>query len=153
MKKIIALIFFTLFVLFACKNEPKPFHFIYLDKLSGRVGYPEYISEKILIENPPEDRCLLDSIMHDYRVNKSMNLCSIDSSINKYSISFYKKNKRTSFFIENKEDKHHLISESYIGAGYAKESLGLFFFHRSKDNPKIWYSTYPTDFNDTIYCE
>ncbi len=153
MRKINVSIIFILCVLFACKNEPKPYHFIYLDKLSGRVGYPEYISEKILVENPPEDKYILDSIMHDYRVKSGISLCTIDSTINKYSISFYKKNKRTSFFIHNKEDKHHLISETYIGAGYAKESLGLFFYHRLKDNPKIWILTYPKDFNDTIYCK
>lgn len=28
------------------------------------------------------------------------------------------------------EDKHHIIDEIHIGCGYAKETLGLFFYHK-----------------------
>jgi hypothetical protein len=117
------------------------------------VGYPCYIEETILIENPPKNKHLLDSSMHDYRINKGLDLCSIDSSISKYCIAFYKKTKRTSHFIDNKEDSHRSIEETYPGSNSAEETLKFFFYHRLKDNSKIWYSTYPKEFKDTIYCD
>jgi hypothetical protein len=132
---------------------PKPYTFIYLEKLSGKVGFPYYIQEIILIENPPQNKHLLDSIMYDYRINKGLDLCTIDSCISEYCIAFYEKTERTSYFIEHREDSEHSIDETYPGSNSAKETLEFFFYHRLKGNPKIWYSTFPEEFKDTIYCE
>ncbi len=150
---------FLLTCTFACKKQPT--EFMRLDKLTFCYNHASYLAQRedVLIINPPNDTLILDSIMNDYIKKKSIiiNIDSIDSIssskkfIRDYFISFYRKSYSTKYFITHKEDKYHEIYDSKSWG--SPDCLGWFFYRRTSPESKLWYSTYPKNFNDTIYSK
>ncbi|MEN7550946.1 hypothetical protein AAG747_23700 [Rapidithrix thailandica] len=129
------------------KKTPK---FIYLDKLSEKSyfsGRTYGYSEVFLVENPPEDKAIRDSLKLNYFMKNRIDFCALDGDIHKYAMSFYEKTSCTSHYIDNEEDKRHIIADHC-----AYDGMGMFFYHRSKEDPNMWYATFPRDFKDTVYC-
>ncbi|MEN7550947.1 hypothetical protein AAG747_23705 [Rapidithrix thailandica] len=129
------------------KKTPK---FIYLDKLSEKSyfsGRTYGYKEVFLVENPPEDKAIRDSLKLNYFMKNRIDFCALDGDIQEYVMSFYEKTSCTSQYIENQEDKRHIIADHCT-----YDRMGMFFYERSKENPDIWLCTYPEGIIDTVYC-
>ena len=148
------LVIIIVLFLFACK-EKKTINFIYLEKVSTdpvritKRSMTGHYMESILVEHVPKERKVLDSLIVKFFYDNRLSFCSLNLSFDKYSISFYEKTPCTSFFIENKQDKRHEIE----GDRGCENDLAMFYYNRSKENPHIWYATYPDNFKDTVYCD
>lgn len=146
-------LFLLLVSISSCKEQKT--EFIYLDKIStkkslmSKLSATGYYIERVLIISPPKKTIILDSIILNYFYQEKVSFCSLNSSIDKYAFAFYEKTPCTSYFIENKQDKRHEIE----GDRGCDDDLAMFYYHRSKENPNMWYASYPDNFKDTVYCD
>ena len=152
--KITFYILSAVFLFTSCSNKPE---FIYLCKLSGKqiINFNrEYgFCEHILINNSPKNIDSTKQITYEYFLCHGKDLCSFDSTISDYGITFYRKTSNTSYFIDNAEDPGGLFSKEIIN--YPEDRLITYSFQRSKQNPHIWIASLPEDMRgDTIkVCE
>ncbi|MEN7550944.1 hypothetical protein AAG747_23690 [Rapidithrix thailandica] len=149
MKTIQLLFMLTGLVLFSSCTKKTP-KFIQIDKLSEKTlfsGNTYGYSEVFLVENPPEDKAIRDSLKLNYFMKHRIDFCALDGDIHKYAMSFFRKNSCTSYYMDNEEDKRHLIAEDC-----EDYYMGMFYYERSKENPDIWTCTYPEGIIDTVYC-
>ncbi|TAJ15224.1 hypothetical protein DMA11_02125 [Marinilabiliaceae bacterium JC017] len=151
---ILSLVLFSIFHL-TIRREPE---FIPLPLLSGEevakygINGPIYAyTEAVLIKNPPKNRALLQQLKYDYLKNQAIDLCSLDLNTTRYFLSFYRKTCCTSYFITHPEDPGG-FSSYMIDEDCQDDDLGMFGYHRSKENPNMWYSSFPNDFKDTVFC-
>ncbi|TAJ15228.1 hypothetical protein DMA11_02145 [Marinilabiliaceae bacterium JC017] len=145
---ILLLVFFSIFNL-TIRREPE---FIPLPLLSGeeasRIGA---YKEVVLIKYPPQDRKIINNCKLNYLRKYGKNLCSLNHEITTYYLCFYKKTCCTSYFISHPED-HTGFSSDILAEDCEDDDLDMFSYQRSEENPNIWYSSYPKDFKDTVFC-
>ncbi len=141
------------FLLFSCQKEEMKFTYLYhlstdssaIEKRSIVRHYAEYV----LISSPPNDLYLLDSLLLSYMNKETVSLCDLNDSFSEYFISFHRKTPCTSYFLDNERDSKHQIT----GDVGCEDDLAMFYYNRSKENPHMWYATYPDNFKDTVYCD
>lgn len=107
-------------------------------------------SEIYLVKNYPKDVKTRDKFFFDFARKNMQDFYKLDSCITMYSIGFYKDSECTRRYIKNIETLRGVES---LYERCQDDDLGGFLYKRLKDNPKIWYLSYPKEFNDTIYCE
>ncbi len=135
MIKLIATIALISFFLISCteREEKGKIEFVRLDKISMNIDLKkEYLFSGSYFER--------------------ISFCDFNMSINEYFISFYRKNPCTSYFLDNEQNRYHQIAGDEQAGGCEGE-LKMLFYHRSETNPHMWYSSYPDDFKDTVYCD
>lgn len=142
------------FLLFSCHKEEE-MKFTYLHYLSTdsssieRRSVVRHYAEYVLVSSPPDNRYLLDSLLLSYMNQERISLCDLNDSFSEYFISFHRKTPCTSYFLDNKQDSKHQIT----GDTGCEDDLAMFYYECSKKDPHLWVAVYPSNFEDTIYCE
>ncbi len=142
----------------SCTEKKGRVEFVRLDKISTDENPKKdffvnnHYIESFLVINPPKEDIVIDSIILDYFFKNRISFCDFNTSINKYSVGYYRKNSCTSYFLDNEEDRYHQIAGDEQ-AGGCEGRLKMFYYDRSETNPRMWYSSYPNNFKDTVYCD
>ncbi|TAJ15223.1 hypothetical protein DMA11_02120 [Marinilabiliaceae bacterium JC017] len=148
---LIGILLLVLFSIFQLTKRREP-EFIPLPLLSGKINSrSSFFREVVLIKNPPKDKVILDSLKLIYLRKHGIDLCSLGVKKTIYSLAFYKKTCCTSYFITHPED-HTGFSSDILAEDCEDDDLDMFYYQRSEKNPNIWYSSYPKDFKDTVFC-
>jgi len=159
MKKIILTT--IILMLFSCQE--KKIEFTYLEKLSKKTissydskegGNVYMYAEEILMSNAPKDIYEARKIQEKY-FKEHKKICSLDSTISIYKMTFYNKTSCTEYFIGNEEDPGGFSSNMIDDCQEAYQS---FYYERDKNNPNRWISNMrkernPIEYHDTIYCK
>lgn len=115
------------------------------------------LREYLLIDNLPKNKLIIDSLISDYLYTKSFlatdSIICKNTDVNLFFILFFEKTTCTEYYIDQREDKKHEIYGDGTGRNRdcSKDCLAFFAYHRSVDNPNMWYCSHPKDRKDTIW--
>ncbi|WP_222844076.1 hypothetical protein [Saccharicrinis aurantiacus] len=115
------------------------------------------LNETVLLKKQKENY-IYDSIIIDYLYNRSYLatdsfVCDTTADIKSFYISFFKETPCTQYYMHNGEDKKHEIYGDGTGRNgdCSEDCIAFYSYHRSVDNPNMWYCNHPKERKDTIW--
>ena len=113
----------------------------------------------LLIDNYDRDTNKANALLEEHIKKQSLLvsynenlLLEGEEEILRFYISFYKKTRCTSYFIDNSESKYyHIAGDEADTKECSKDLIKFISYYKSEEDSTMWYCHYPKDRKDTIW--